>query len=143
MTKRPTIIVTGANGQDGSYMVDYLSNKLDCKIIACMRRTSQPIDANLKHHENNKKVEFAILDLSDAHSISNLVKREKPDYFINFGAQSFVADSWNAPELYFTVNALAVLRALEAIRVHAPMCRFFNAGTSEMFGDIDYSPQDE
>ena len=65
----------------------------------------------------------------------------KPDYCINFAAQSFVGESWNSPEQTMDVNALGVFRLLEAIRSYAPNCRFYSAGSSEEFGDVVFSPQ--
>ena len=66
----------------------------------------------------------------------------QPDYFINFGANSFVGCSWDMPLQVFDVNTLGVIRCLEAIRKHNPKCRFYSAGSSEEMGDVDYSPQD-
>jgi GDPmannose 4,6-dehydratase len=67
----------------------------------------------------------------------------QPDYFINFAAQSFVAGSWNYPIQTWDTDANAVLHILESIRRFAPQCRFYNAGSSEEFGDVIYSPQNE
>ena len=72
----------------------------------------------------------------------NLVKRIQPDYFINFAANSFVGCSWDMPEQVMDVNALGVLRCLESIRKFKPDCRFYSAGSSEEWGDVDYAPQD-
>jgi GDPmannose 4,6-dehydratase len=82
-------------------------------------------------------------DLSDSQSIDSLVKSIEPDYFINLAAQSFVGSSWQIPEQTFEVGAVGVIRCLEAIRKHSPQCRFYNAGSSEELGNVDYSPQDE
>ena len=83
------------------------------------------------------------MDLSDAHSIRDCVIKYKPDYFINFAAQSFVAGSWEYPVQTWNTDANAVLDILESIRKFAPKCRFYNAGSSEEFGDVVYTPQDE
>lgn len=137
------VIITGISGQDGSYMVDYLIKNTDLNIYGAVRRLSKPNYCNISHHLNNKRLRIVTLDLSDSQSIDNIVREVKPDYFINFAAQSFVGSSWQIPEQTFDVDAIGVLRCLEAIRKHAPNCRFYNAGSSEEFGDVKYVPQDE
>jgi GDPmannose 4,6-dehydratase len=137
------IIVTGATGQDGSYMIEYLLNRTEHKIVAAVRRTSQFINSNLKNVIDNSRVSVVYFDLIDPHSIETLIKNEQPDYFINFGAQTFVADSWNMPFLHFQTNAISTLHILEAIRKHCPQCKLYLSGSSEEVGDVDYSPQDE
>lgn len=138
-----TVVVTGATGQDGSYMIEYLLENTQHNILAATRRTSQFIDSNLKESLKNPRVRVVNFDLLDPFSIETLIKEERPDYFINFGAQTFVADSWKAPVLHMQTNAMGTLYILEAIRKHAPKCRSYFAGSSEIFGDISYTPQDE
>lgn len=89
------ILITGANAQTGSYMIDYLIENTDHFILAATRRTSQPIDKHIEKYKNHPRVKFILLDLNDGHSIENAVETEKPDYFMNFGASAFVPDSWN------------------------------------------------
>jgi len=137
------VIVTGISGQDGSYMVDYLIENTNYNIFGAVRRLSKPNYSNFAGHLNNNRLKLVTLDLSDSQSIDNVVREIKPDYFINFGAQSFVGSSWQIPEQTFDVDAIGVLRCLEAIRKHVPACRFYNAGSSEEFGDVKYVPQDE
>ena len=79
------------------------------------------------------------MDLNDAHSMRDVIIDIKPDYFINFAAQSFVAGSWDYPIQTWDTDADAVLHILESIRRFAPNCRFYNAGSSEEFGDVLYS----
>lgn len=140
--KKKVVVVTGVTGQDGSHMVDYLLAHTDCDIYGTVRRLSVKNHENIKHIENDrfKLIDF---DLTDSHSIATTVLKLQPDYFINFAAQSFVGSSWTTPRQTFQTNATAVLDILEAIRQHAPLCRFYNAGTSEEFGDVVKSPQDE
>ncbi len=140
MTKK--IIVTGVTGQDGSYMVDYLLKNTEHEIWGMIRRTSKPDLGNLKDALVNPRFRTIVGDLSDSASIDSIVKQVKPDYFINLAAQSFVGSSWQIPEQTFDVGAVAIIRCLEAIRQHVPHCRFYNAGSSEEFGDVLYSPQD-
>jgi len=137
------ILITGVTGQDGSYMVDYLLENTDHEIYGMVRRTAKPDLSNLKNSLGNPRFKLVTGDLSDSHSIDNLVKEIKPDYFINLAAQSFVGSSWQIPEQTFDIDATAIIRCLEAIRKHVPSCRFYNAGSSEEMGDVLYSPQDE
>lgn len=135
------ILITGANAQDGSYMVDYLIENTDHFILAATRRTSQPIDKHIEKYKDHPRVKFILLDLNDGHSVENAVETEKPDYFINFGASAFVPDSWNSPALTMQVNTIGVIHCLEAIKKHAPHCRFYNACSSEIFGEVLEVPQ--
>lgn len=137
------VLITGANGQDGAWMIKYLLENTENTIIAATRRTSQPILQNLKEYLDNPRVSFITLDLDDPHSIDNAVFQERPDYFINFGASAFVPDSWNMPDYTIRANTCAVIHILEAIRRHAPFCRFYNACSSEIFGEVLESPQSE
>jgi GDPmannose 4,6-dehydratase len=143
MSDTKKVIVTGVTGQDGSYMLDYLLENTNYKLYGITRRSSNINLKNISHLVNNPRVELVTGDLSDSQSIDNLVREIKPDYFINLGAQSFVGSSWQIPEQTFDVGALGVLRCLEAIRKHSPDCRFYNAGSSEELGNVDYYPQDE
>jgi GDPmannose 4,6-dehydratase len=136
------VIVSGVTGQDGSYMVDYLLANTDHLIYGMVRRTSKPDLGNLKDALSNPRFKTVVGDLTDGASLDNLVKEIKPDYFINLAAQSFVGSSWTLPEQTFDVDAVGVIRCLEAIRKHVPHCRFYNAGSSEEHGSVLYTPQD-
>ena len=107
-----------------------------------MRRSANPNFENAKNFKEHPNFEFVYGDLTDDVSIDKLVREIQPEYFINFAANSFVGCSWDMPEQVFDVNAMGVLRCLEAIRKFQPTCRFYSAGSSEEFGDVDYSPQD-
>lgn len=137
------VIITGVTGQDGSYMADLLLEETDYEIYGMVRRTSTKNYKNIEHLLNNQKFKIITGDLSDSQSIDNLIREIKPDYFINLAAQSFVGSSWQIPEQTFDIDAVGVIRCLEAIRKHCPNCRFYNAGSSEELGNVDYSPQDE
>jgi GDPmannose 4,6-dehydratase len=137
------VIITGITGQDGSYMVDYLLKNTNYNIYGAVRRLSKPNYSNFSNHLDNKRFKVVTIDLSDSQSIDNVVREIDPDYFINFAAQSFVGSSWQIPEQTFDAGAMGVLRCLEAVRKHSPKCRFYNAGSSEEFGDVKYAPQDE
>lgn len=136
------VIISGVTGQDGSYMTDYLLAHTDHKIYGIVRHTSSVNTKNLTEALKNPRFEIVKADLTDLVSLSYLVDKIKPDYFINFAAQSFVAESWNSPVNTFEINALGILYCLEAVRKYAPCCRVYSAGTSEEVGDVDYCPQD-
>jgi len=136
------VIITGVTGQDGSHMVDYLLKNTDYHIIGTLRRLSVPNHQNIEHI-NSDRFETVYFDLTDSESIQNIIKKYKPSYFINLAAQSFVGSSWDIPVVTWNTNATGVLHILEAIRNFSPETRFYNAGTSEEFGDVLYSPQDE
>lgn len=138
-----SVVITGITGQDGSYMADYLLANTDYKIYGMVRRSSTKNYKNIEHIIGNPRFEITTGDLCDSQSIDNIVREIKPDYFINLGAQSFVGASWQIPEQTFEIDSVGVIRCLEAIRKHAPSCRFYNAGSSEELGNVDYSPQDE
>ena len=136
-------IVTGILGQDGANMAEYLLS-LDegIEVYGMMRRTSNANFSNINAFKKHSRFNLVCGDLTDEVSIDKLVKEIDPDYFINFGANSFVGCSWDMPLQVFDVNTLGVIRCLEAIRKFRPDCRFYSAGSSEELGDVDYSPQD-
>ena len=136
------ILVTGTLGQDGANMCEYLLEAGGHKVFGMIRRVSNPNFINCKKFLNNKNFQLVYGDLTDEVSISKLVQDIQPDYFINFAANSFVGCSWDMPMQMFDVNACGVIRCLEAIKKFQPNCRFYSAGSSEQFGDVDYSPQD-
>lgn len=135
------VLVTGVTGQDGSYMAE-LCLGIGAEVYGMIRRTSTVNDSNYRHLLNNPKFKVVYGDLLDGFSIDTLIRDIQPDYFINFAAQSFVGCSWDIPEETFMAGAVGVLKCLEAIRKNRPTCRFYNAGSSEQFGDVLYSPQD-
>lgn len=139
---KKSIIVTGVTGQDGSHMVDYLLNNTDYEIFGCVRRLSVYNHKNISHINNNR-FHLINFDLTDCHSISRVIEKLKPDYFINLAAQSFVGSSWDFAQQTWETNATSVLNILEAIRLYHPICRFYQAGSSEEFGDVVTVPQDE
>jgi GDPmannose 4,6-dehydratase len=137
------IIITGVTGQDGSFMADYLLKNTDHTIIAGVRRLSVPNHKNIKHLIGNPRFKLIDLDITDTQNVEEVIRVEKPDYFINFAANSFVGNSWSMPVNHFNTNCMPVLYQLEAIRKFAPKCRYYNAGSSEEFGDVVTVPQSE
>ena len=137
------VIITGVTGQDGSHMADYLLANTEHTIIAGVRRLSVKNHENIKHLSDNPRFKLIDLDITDQSNVNRVISKEKPDYFINFAANSFVGVSWDMPENHMNTNCMAVLYQLEAIRKHCPKCRYYNAGSSEEFGDVVTAPQDE
>lgn len=137
------VIITGVTGQDGSFMVDYLLKNTDHMIFGGARRLSVSNHENIDHLRNEPRFRLINFDLTDAHSIAQIISQLNPSYFINFAAQSFVKSSWDFPVQTWDANTTSVIHILEAIRLHAPSCRFYNAGSSEEFGDVEYAPQNE
>lgn len=135
-----TAVITGINGQDGSYLAELLLSK-DYLVVGMVRRSSTLNTQNIKHIV--KDVELVYGDLSDGNSISNLIEKYKPDEFYNLGAMSFVPTSWKTPEYTADIDAIGPLRCLESIRRIKPDTRFYQASTSEMFGKVQEIPQTE
>lgn len=140
---KKVVFVTGVTGQDGSHMVDYLLKHADYMIFGGARRLSIKNHENIKHLENEPRFKLVNFDLSDTHAIASIVKDLAPDYFINLAAQTFVGSSWDFPAQTWECNTTGVIHILEAIRQHRPQCRFYNAGSSEEYGNVTYVPQDE
>ena len=144
------VVITGILGQDGANMAEYLLSlydefgleEYDYEVYGMMRRSANPNLKNIEKIKNHPRFNLQFLDLGDSSSIDAAVKEIKPDYFVNFAANSFVGISWKMPEQVMNVNTLGVLRCLEAIRKFKPDCRFYSAGSSEEWGNVDYSPQD-
>lgn len=138
-----TVLVTGVLGQDGANMVEYLlSLPEEYMVYGMMRRSANPNLINTEKFRHHPNFEFVYGDLTDDVSIDYLVEDYQPDYFINFAANSFVGVSWDMPEQVMDVNCLGVLRCMSSIRKFKPDCKFYSAGSSEEWGDVDYSPQD-
>lgn len=142
INNRKVIVITGVTGQDGSHMADFLLKNTDYLIFGGVRRLSVYNHENIKHIKSDR---FYLInfDLTDSHAISRTVEKLKPDYFINFAAQSFVASSWDFARQTWDTNSTSVLDILEAIRLYKPSCRLYQAGSSEEFGNVEYTPQDE
>lgn len=142
INNRKVIVVTGVTGQDGSLMVDFLLKNTDYLIFGGVRRLSVYNHENIKHIKSDR-FHLINFDLTDSHAISRTIEKLAPDYFINFAAQSFVASSWDFARQTWETNSTSVLDILEAIRLYKPECRLYQAGSSEEFGNVLYTPQDE
>ena len=127
-------LITGVNGQDGSYLADFLLTK-DYEVFGLERRSSTKNRINTEHLEG--KITFITGDLSDQNSLLRCLRECNPDEIYNLGSQSFVAESWNTPEQTGDVTGLGVVRVLEAIREYGKPIKFYQASTSEMFGKME------
>ena len=144
MGEGKTAIITGITGQDGSYLAELLLDK-GYTVYGLVRRTSQPTQGRnlINHLMDNDNFNLVNGDLTDQSSIDNAVKEIQPDEFYNLGAQSFVPESWRSPTMTADVTGLGALRCLEAIKLVKPDCKFYQAGSSEQFGDVREIPQNE
>ena len=139
-----TAMITGITGQDGSYLAELLLEK-GYTVYGLVRRVSQPTSGRslINHLMSNDKFHLLNGDLADQNSIDNAVNQTQPDEFYNLGAMSFVPESWRSPMMTADITGLGALRCLEAIRKHAPHCRFYQAGSSEQYGKVRDVPQTE
>ena len=133
-------LITGITGQDGSYLAELLLKK-GYKVFGLTRRTSTPNYERIKHIQD--KIELIPGDLLDQQSLTSAIDEAKPDEIYNLAAQSFVATSWSQPVLTGEFTALGVTRMLEAMRQVKPDAKFYQASSSEMFGKVKQSPQNE
>ena len=133
-------LITGINGQDGSYLAELLLEK-GYNVYGIMRRKSVVDYGNVEHIKD--KIHFIYADMTDVVSLINAMKISQADEVYNLAAQSFVATSWEQPLATAQIDALGVTNMLEAIRNVKPECRFYPASTSEMFGLVQEMPQTE
>ncbi len=139
MTQRRALI-TGITGQDGSYLAEFLLEK-GYAVYGMVRRASSDHFARIAHLQN--RIQLREGDLLDQLSLITLLHETEPHEVYNLAAQSFVPTSWEQPILTSEATALGVTRMLEAIRVVDRSIKFYQASSSEMFGKVQESPQDE
>jgi GDPmannose 4,6-dehydratase len=135
-----TALITGINGQDGSYLAEHLLAH-EYKVFGLVRRTSIRNLERVSHLL--EQLELLNGDLLDQNSLINAVAEAQPDEIYNLAAQSFVPASFSQPVLTGEFTALGVTRMLEAIRIVNSKIRFYQASSSEMFGKVQAVPQDE
>ena len=126
--------ITGIAGQDGSYLAEHLLS-LDYDVYGIIRRNSTPENQHNRTEHLNDKIQLDYGDLSDQGSLEKLLSKIKPDEIYNLAAQSHVRISYDIPQYTAQTNALGVLNMLEAYRNSAPEARFYQASSSEMFGN--------
>ncbi|MFT8321309.1 MAG: GDP-mannose 4,6-dehydratase [Bacillus sp. (in: firmicutes)] len=141
-------IITGVNGQDGSYLAEFLLKK-GYEVHGIVRRSSivntERID-NLMEQQKKDAPQTLFLhygDLNDGGSFHSLIRKIQPDEIYNLGAQSHVQVSFDIPEFTSDVNAIGTLRILEAIREVNPKIKFYQASSSELYGRVQEVPQSE
>lgn len=134
------VLITGITGQDGSYLAEFLLQK-GYRVYGLVRRSSTINFERIAHLQD--QIELIPGDLLDQSSLISALQKTEPDEVYNLAAQSFVPTSWSQPVLTGEFTALGVTRLLEAIRVVNPRIRFYQASSSEMFGMVEESPQNE
>lgn len=136
----PRAVITGITGQDGSYLAEFLLAK-GYEVVGIVRRTSHHSYERIDHLVSQVQIEAA--DLLDQHSLTTVIRDAQPDEVYNLAAQSFVPTSFSQPVLTGEFTALGVTRLLEAVRLACPSARFYQASSSEMFGKVRETPQNE
>ena len=140
MAETKNALITGLTGQDGSYLAELLLKK-GYTVFGLVRRLSTPNTGRIEHLLES--LEIIEGDLTDSASLTNTVRKSAPHEVYNLAAQSFVGTSWNQPILTCDVSGTGAVRLLESVRHLAPDARFYQASTSEMFGKVTESPQNE
>ncbi|MBI4547237.1 MAG: GDP-mannose 4,6-dehydratase [Ignavibacteriae bacterium] len=133
-------LITGITGQDGSYLAEFLLRK-GYEVYGMVRRASTENFERIEHIRH--KIQLHQADLLDQLSLIELIKEVKPQEVYNLASQSFVPTSWIQPALTGEFTALGVTKMLEAIKLVDPKIKFYQASSSEMFGDVRETPQNE
>ena len=136
----PRALVTGVTGQDGSYLAEFLLAK-GYEVFGMVRRTSHDSYERIEPFLDSIRVVTA--DLLDQHSLTEVIRGVMPDEVYNLAAQSYVPTSFSQPVLTGEFTALGVTRILEAVRLACPTAKFYQASSSEMFGKVQETPQNE
>lgn len=144
MDKRKTALITGITGQDGSYLLELLLEK-GYDVHGIIRRSSVDYRERIAHLEGKPHFHLHYADLGDSMSIVQVMNKVRPDEVYNLAAQSHVQVSFDSPEYTANVDAVGVLRILEAIRQCGltKTCRMYQASTSELYGKVEEVPQNE
>jgi len=142
-------LIFGITGQDGSYLAELLLKK-KYEVHGVKRRSSSINTSRIDHmyqdpHQKKRNLILHYGDVTDSTSVSQIIKKVKPNEIYNLAAQSHVAVSFEVPEYTANADALGALRILEAIKFHnlEKQTKFYQAGTSEMFGKVQFTPQNE
>lgn len=137
-------LITGVTGQDGSYLSEFLLAK-GYEVHGIIRRSSVDFRERIAHLEGTPHFHLHYADMSDSMSLVKLVGKVQPDEIYNLAAQSHVQVSFDAPEFTADVDAVGVLRILEAVRTNhlEAKCRIYQASTSELYGKVEEVPQSE
>ena len=144
MEKKNIALITGVTGQDGSYLSELLLEK-GYEVHGIIRRSSVDFRQRIAHLEGKPHFHLHYADMSDSMSLVKLVGKVMPTEIYNLAAQSHVQVSFDAPEFTADVDAVGVLRILEAVRTNhlENTCRIYQASTSELYGKVEEGPQNE
>jgi GDPmannose 4,6-dehydratase len=132
--------ITGITGQDGSYLAELLLEK-GYEVHGMLRRSSTFNTERIEHIFHKIKLHHG--DITDSSNINHLLSTIKPDEIYNLSAQSHVQVSFEVPEYTAQVDAMGTLRILDAMRIHCPQAKFYQASTSELYGKVQEIPQSE
>ena len=135
-------VITGITGQDGAYLSRLLLDK-GYRVIGFTPRRGSDTTWRLREMRVADRVEMIYGDVTDLSSVLHVMRSQQPDEVYNLAAQSFVGASWNQPVHTADVNAIGTVNVLEAIRQSCPKARFYQASTSEMFGNVQSPKQSE
>ena len=137
-------LITGITGQDGSYLAEFLIEK-GYEVHGTIRRSSVDFRERIAHLEGKPNFHLHYADLGDSMSILGVIGKVKPTEIYNLAAQSHVQVSFDSPEFTADVDAVGVLRILEAVRQLGltNQCRIYQASTSELYGKVEEVPQNE
>ena len=137
-------LITGITGQDGSYLAEFLMEK-GYEVHGTIRRSSVDFRERIAHLEGKPHFHLHYADLGDSMSILGVIGKVRPTEIYNLAAQSHVQVSFDSPEFTADVDAVGVLRVLEAVRQLglADTCRIYQASTSELYGKVEEVPQNE
>ncbi|MCE9517682.1 GDP-mannose 4,6-dehydratase [Candidatus Nomurabacteria bacterium] len=144
MKKQKVALITGVNGQDGSYLADFLLSK-DYRVVGLLRYTASNDSgklANIQHNLSNPNFSLETGDITDASAMWRIIDKQRPDEIYNLAAQSHVGESYRSPMSTAHIDAIGPLNILETIRCLDKNIRFYQASTSEMYGDTP-GPQNE
>ena len=139
-----TALITGVTGQDGSYLSEFLLDK-GYEVHGIIRRSSVDYRERIAHLEGKEKFHLHYADMSDSMGLIKVIGKVRPDEIYNLAAQSHVQVSFDSPEFTADIDAVGVLRILEAVRACglADTCRIYQASTSELYGKVEEVPQNE
>ncbi|MBQ9672624.1 MAG: GDP-mannose 4,6-dehydratase [Prevotella sp.] len=144
MNKKNVALITGITGQDGSYLAEFLLEK-GYEVHGTIRRSSVDFRERIAHLEGRPNFHLHYADLGDSMSILGVIGKVRPTEIYNLAAQSHVQVSFDSPEFTADVDAVGVLRILEAVRQlgMTDQCRIYQASTSELYGKVEEVPQNE
>ena len=139
-----TALITGITGQDGSYLAEFLLEK-GYDVHGTIRRSSVDFRERIAHLEGHPRFHLHYADMGDSMSVVQVISKVKPNEIYNLAAQSHVQVSFDSPEYTANVDAVGVLRILEAVKLtgQSDTCRIYQASTSELYGKVEEVPQNE